>query len=78
MSPARRRPQRYRVVVTELVDDQPRVVMDATGAGFHAAVADLRRDRLIGEHGAGGDPHLRQHLAELIADHPTGTYNQPR
>ena len=78
MTPARHPHARYRVVVTELIDGQPWVVMDATGAGFHAAVANLRRDRLVGEHGAAGDPHLLEHIAELIAAHPTGTHQPPR
>jgi hypothetical protein len=62
VSPARRTlqpPVRYRATVTELVDRQASVVMDATGAGFHAAVGDLQDGRLRGDHGAGGDPHLR-------------------
>jgi len=66
---------RYRVTVTELVDGTATVVMDATGGGFHAAVGDLDHDRLRGEHGAGGDPHLLEHLAQLIADHPTGSWS---
>jgi hypothetical protein len=75
------RPQpkvRYRVTVTELVDDTATVVMDATGAGFHAAVGDLERARLRAEHGIGGPPHLLEHLAQLIADHPTGPHNPTR
>jgi hypothetical protein len=32
---------RYRVTVTEQVDDTATVIMDATGTGFHAAVGDL-------------------------------------
>jgi hypothetical protein len=31
-------------------------------------VGDLDGDRLLVEHGLGGDPHLVTHLAELIAD----------
>jgi hypothetical protein len=69
---------RYRVTVTELVDDTATVVMDATGAGFHAAVGDLDHARLRAEHGTGGPPHLLEHLAQLIADHPTGPNNQTR
>ena len=81
MSPARRTrpPQvRYRVTVAELAGDTATVVMDATGDGFHAAVGDLDGDRLLAEHGIGGDPHLLQHLAELIADHPTGSHRRTR
>ncbi len=81
MSPARRTPPpevRYRVTVAELVGDTATVVMDATGAGFHAAVGDLDGDRLLVEHGIGGDPHLLEHLAELIADHPTGRHRPTR
>lgn len=81
MSPARRtaRPQvRYRVTVAELVDGAATVVMDATGAGFHAAVGDLADGRLLAEHGIGGPPHLLTHLAELIANHPTGRHRRTR
>jgi hypothetical protein len=73
-----RPPVRYRVIVTELVDDAATVVMDATGAGFHAAVGELQHARLSAEHGIGGPPHLLEHLAQLIADHPTGPHNQTR
>jgi hypothetical protein len=81
VSPTRRTrsPQvRYRVTVAELVGDSATVVMEATGAGFHAAVGDLDGDRLLAEHGAGGDPHLLEHLAELIANHPTGRHRCTR
>jgi hypothetical protein len=77
VSPARRasRPQvRYRVTVAEVVDGAATMVMDATGAGFHAAVGDLADGRLRAEHGVGGPPHLLEHLAELIANHPTGRH----
>lgn len=79
MSPTRRtgRPQvRYRVTVAELVGEHATVVMDATEAGLHAAVGEYDGDRLLVEHGIGGDPHLLEHLAELIADHPTGPHRQ--
>jgi hypothetical protein len=69
---------RYRVTVTELVDNTATVIMDATGAGFHAAVGDLDHDRLHAEHGIGGPPHLLEHLAQLITDHPTGPHNPTR
>jgi len=77
---ARRTPRRlsYRVTVSELVDDTATVVMDATGAGFHAAVGDLEHARLRAEHGIGGPPHLLGHLAQLIADHPTGPQRPTR
>lgn len=52
--------------------------MDATGAGFHAAVGDLQGDRLLAEHDVGGDPPLLEHLAELIANHPTGRHRRTR
>jgi hypothetical protein len=81
VSAARRAPRqqvRYRVTVAELVGDTATVVMEATGAGFHAAVGDLEGDRLLAEHGVGGDPHLLEHLAELIADHPTGRHRRTR
>ena len=81
MSPAGRASQpqvRYRVTVAEVVDGAATVVMDATGAGFHAAIGDLEGDRLLAEHGVGGDPHLLEHLAELIAYHPTGRHRRTR
>ncbi len=81
MSPARRTPPpqvRYHVTVAELVGDTATVVMDATGAGFHAAVGEYDGDRLLVEHGVGGDPHLLTHLAELITDHPTGRHHPTR
>ena len=81
MSPARRAPRpqvRYRVTVAEIIDNTATVVMDATGAGFHAAVGDLADGRLRAEHGIGGPPHLLEHLAELIADHPTGSHRRTR
>ncbi len=81
MSPARRAAQpqvRYRVTVAEVIGDTATVVMDATGAGFHAAVGDLADGRLRAEHGIGGPPHLLEHLAELIADHPTGSHRRTR
>ncbi len=81
MSPTRRTPHprvRYRVTVAEVIDDTATVVMDASGAGFHAAVGDLDDDRLHAEHGIGGPPHLLEHLAELIADHPTGSHRRTR
>jgi len=59
VSPTRRTPRqvvRYRVTVAELVGEHATVVMDATGAGFHAAVGDLEDDRLLAEHGIGGPP----------------------
>ena len=81
MSPTRRTTQpqvRYRVTVTEVIDGAATVVMDATGAGFHAAVGDFEDDRLLAEHGIGGPAHLLEHLAELIADHPTGRHHRTR
>jgi hypothetical protein len=81
VSPTRRTPRprvRYRVTVAEVIDDTATVVMDATGAGFHAAVGDLDDHRLLAEHGIGGPPHLLEHLAELIADHPTGSQRRTR
>lgn len=81
MSPTRRPPRprvRYRVTVAELVGDTATVVMDATRAGFHAAVGELANGRLLAEHGVGGEPHLLEHLVELIANHPTGRHRRTR
>jgi transposase len=55
--PTRRTPQptvRYRVMVAELVGDTATVVMDATGAGFHAAVGELADGCLLAQRGVGG------------------------
>jgi hypothetical protein len=54
VSPTRHTPRprvRYRVTVAELIDGAATVIMDATGAGFHAAVGDLDGDHLPVEHG---------------------------
>jgi hypothetical protein len=67
-----RRPTRgrYHITVTELVDGQLTIVMDATGEAFHAIVGTLdpRTARLHGDAGKGGPPHLLEHLADLITD----------
>lgn len=42
------------------------------------AVGDLADGRLPAEHGIGGPPHLLEHLAQLIADHPTGRHRRTR
>jgi hypothetical protein len=47
---------RDRVTLAEVIDDTATVVMDATGAGFHAAVGDLDDGRLHAEHSIGGHP----------------------
>ena len=81
MSPTRRTPPsevRYRVTVAELVGEHATVVMDSTGAGFHADVGEYDCDRLLVEHCVGGDPPLLEHLAELVADHPTGRHRRTR
>jgi hypothetical protein len=61
---------RYRVTVTEIIDGQPVIVMDAAGAAFRAIVGtfDPRTARLHGDAGKGGPPHLLEHLADLITD----------
>ena len=56
VSPSRRAARkvvRYRVTISE----HATVVMDVNGAGFHAAVGELDGERLLVEHGGGGDPH---------------------
>ena len=71
---SRRRParMRYRITVTEIIDGQPTTVMDAWGSGFHAIVGDINTPGYLqAEHGKGGPHHLREHLANLIADNPT-------
>jgi hypothetical protein len=81
VSPARRTvqpPVRYRATVTELVDRQASVVMDAARAGFHAAVGELADGRLRAEHGIGGEPPLLEHLAQLIARPTDRPHNQTR
>jgi hypothetical protein len=67
---------RYRTTVTELVDRQASVVMDAARAGFHAAVGELTDGRLRAEHGIGGEPPLLEHLAQLIARPTDRPHNQ--
>jgi hypothetical protein len=54
---AARKVVRYRVSVAELVGEHATVVMDVNGAGFHTAVGELDGERLLVEHGGGGDPH---------------------
>ena len=64
------------MTVTELVDRQASVVMDADRAGFHAAVDELTDGRLRAEHGIGGEPPLLEHLAQLIARPTDRPHNQ--
>jgi hypothetical protein len=45
---------RYRVMVAELAGDTATLMMDAIGAGFHAAVGELADGRLLAQHGVGG------------------------
>jgi hypothetical protein len=46
--------------------------MDATGAGFHAAIGDLDQARLRAEHGIGGPPYLLGPAGQgLGPDHAT-------
>jgi hypothetical protein len=52
--------------------------MDATRAGFHAA-GDLEHAAACAPSTASaGHPHLLEHLAQLIADHPTDPHNPTR
>jgi hypothetical protein len=46
----------FRVTIADLVGDRATVVLDATEAGFHAAVGDDDGDHLLVQHGIGGDP----------------------
>jgi hypothetical protein len=69
---------RYRMLVAELVGETATVVMDAIGGRVPRRRGRLDGDRLLVEHGLGGDPHLVTHLAELIADHPTGRHRRTR
>ena len=41
-------------------------------------MGELTDGRLLAEHGVGGEPHLLEHLAALIADHPTGRHPRTR
>lgn len=66
----------YRIIVYELdADTQTEtVIMDAQGEAFHVAVGSHGEGgRMSGDHGVGGYVHLLEHLANLIADHPTGS-----
>lgn len=60
--------RRFRVVV---YDTDGSTVFDATGDAYHAIVGYYHHDELRGARGAAGDPHLLEHLAQLIADNPT-------
>lgn len=50
-----RSPVRCHVMVAELVGDTATVVMEATGAGFHAAVGELADGRLFARDGVAAD-----------------------
>lgn len=67
---------RYRIVVYEL-DTETEVetlINDFEGEAFHVAVGSHSGEgRMSGEHGVGGPVHLLEHLAELVADRPTGS-----
>jgi hypothetical protein len=76
MNQRRRAPRpraRYRVVVYELTDGTKAVVIDSTGAGFVAATGTVTpAGRMTGDIGGGGPDDIQEHLAELIAQKPTG------
>jgi hypothetical protein len=58
---------RYRVVVYEHDAGREVEVMNATGAGFIAAVGTIRDGAMEGELGDGGPRALTEHIALLIA-----------
>lgn len=66
----------FRVVVYDTTGTQPTIIGQIDGDAFHVAVGHYQGQRIQGQHGSGGDPHLLEHLAQLIADNPTGS--QPR
>jgi hypothetical protein len=66
----------YRVVAYELSGGRETVLMDATGAGSVACVGTTRNGRMRGELGHGGPIALREQIALLIADNPTGRSDQ--
>lgn len=70
-----RRPPRYRVVAYELRDERATVVMDATGAGFVAAVGTIVAEGTMrGELGGAGPADLQAHIALLIANESEGDH----
>ncbi len=58
---------RYRVVCYERAPEGERVLMDATGEGFIAAVGTISAVRMAGEIGRGGPTDVQEHIALLIA-----------
>lgn len=66
----------YRVVVYDTTGPQPARIGQADGDAFHIITGYHQGEQLQGQHATAGDPHLLQHLADLIADNPTGS--QPR
>jgi hypothetical protein len=47
--------------------------MDSESEAFHVAFGSLHYGRMSGERGTGGPVDLCGHLADLIADNPTGS-----
>ena len=60
--------RRYRVVCYDLEGNHQQVVMDATGAGFVAAVGTIDDGVLRGELSSAGPHELQAHLALAIAN----------
>jgi len=60
------------VVVYVRTANESKVVMDATGDGFQAAVGYFEGHELVAQHSVGGNPDNLEMLAEIIADSPTG------
>jgi hypothetical protein len=60
------------VVVTVRTLNESKVVMDATGEAFHAAIGYFEGHEIIARHSVGGDPDILETLAEIIADRLAG------
>ncbi|MGH8933496.1 MAG: hypothetical protein ACRDZO_23395, partial [Egibacteraceae bacterium] len=73
-----RQPGRYRMVITQrLDDDTTTVVLDAEGDAFVAVIGHARNGRLTGQQGHGGTPEHVHDLAHLIADTLLNPPHQP-
>lgn len=63
----------YRVVIYDVSGPRSTKVAESTGEAYHVAVGHAEVDRLVVYHSAAGRPDLLRDLAQIVADHPTGT-----
>jgi hypothetical protein len=61
-----------RVVVYVRTANKSKIVMDASGDGYHAAVGYFEGNELVAQHSVGGGLEVMEMLAEIIGDRPTG------